>query len=391
VDYLQLLLPNLKRFQIDLPGRRFVLYLNKNCPLTLSTGDYNATLAAIAKNYPVTPNRRSIYHPLAGNYHCPDFPWPITGLQLKGIAFSSHKRLEIYNGIGVCPEYYYSQQTGQLRKIFQFDQTREIECARVGKEAEGAMDFCEAVKEFFFTNYLTELPLSQIYVKIPIGFGYFEDLTFDNGRLGFEILGTSLKYKQRNSFYLAGLRAYQKTNQFDVLKSVIYRRAQVLSQLHQTGYLVPFLTLDNLQVPAQIDFTILHDIGDSRFLNIHLNKLSPDQFLAESFWNLVYILSPNRAILPGAPHYELSMLILNKNAKELYQSTICGYFGNLAHAVLAAYSLADFLHLFQQMCHSPVSQIHSSLLDLFRLALSYPPQPPEISGAPKSDKSNLSL
>lgn len=318
------LLTDLLTDATTIQGDKVATYYKLRLPhVTLLEEDAEMIKRAITLNY-LPQEGRSVTVNLSRNYKSAAFPFDADCAQLKGVKFSSNIALEKYYGIGVCPLYYYSDSKGRLLEIRNIEDTVIIQGSRVGKEAKGAMDYEEAVKEFYFTEQIYNLKLAGISTKVPYAVGRYEGIVFDNGSLGFEVLLTNRAVLDRTKDYLACVTA-KDSNKF---KEIIFRRARDLRTLHTNGYLVPFMTLDNYQILCNKPLAILHDIGDSRFLNRKMNAVSDDQFASESFWNLFYILQANRAILPGAQGFEDSMLYIEKHFDDFYSATVSGYFGD---------------------------------------------------------------
>lgn len=337
-EYLKLIKKHIETPEIFYGEKSFKSYRYKLGDIVLDQKDLDSLYRTVAKNIKQSEGR-SIFHELSRGYLSDILPFKLDIAQIKGCKFSSQEALKQYNGIGVCPLYYYADETGKLNEIRNILTTVKINGSRVGKDAIGTMDFEEAVKEFYMTIFFTENKLKDIYVKYPFSFGKFTNIKYDDGALGFEILLTNKKLIERTESYISCLNKNLSSCILDIIK----KRARVLRTLHDNGFLAPFLTLDNLQVFSHKKYSLLHDIGDSRFINRNITDITVEAFNSESFWNLYYILQPNRAILPGADGFDQSMEFLEKNKRLVFESTLLGYFGNdYGKSVIRRYSYADY-------------------------------------------------
>ncbi|HAZ29530.1 TPA: hypothetical protein DCY43_02135 [candidate division WWE3 bacterium] len=349
-------------------GRHFLMASNR--VVDVSAEDLAIIKGLVGKNRRCKRDHRSVYVPLRKPFYTSNFPYRIDTVQLKGVYFSEKAERKIYDGIGVCPEYYYADRAGKLLKLSQDPWNKQptivIDGARVGLEAYGAMDFGEALKEFYFTCKIFDNPIADVCVKVPIAIGVFPNSVYDGCYLGFEVLGTNAEKIKRTRDYVSCIYSPTEAHSLDIFRFIINKRAHFLRTMHDESYLCPFPTLDNTQVEKGGSCVMLHDIGDSRFLHKDFNKLTDTQFLAEKISNFIYITRPDRALLPGAPYFNRSIRYIRRNYPAFLEATIEGYFGSKDPYVYERFENDAVQSVVATLCTRGVHKLDSSLLSAFK-------------------------
>jgi hypothetical protein len=283
--------------------------------IKLSEADEARIIAEIGKNKPTDREVRSVWFDLEQPIPVSDGsgPYDVTSVQIKGVVFDAREPLATYGGAGWPREYFFGGRNGFVCRF---------EAKKVTP-----VGYCfleEAVNEFMMCRTLRQrLATAKTQVPFPIGWGHYRRPADSNREVGFVILGQPDLVPGRQQVYLDAVSELAKTGDFKPVGDILALNALMMREIHQAAATAAARHLGNFSLTRQ-GRPYAHDIGTPSSLTRE-DMYSDEQFIAETFGHLAFILTPRKIVVPVP------------GADGPYRETVMKHYDQIMQTVLGTY------------------------------------------------------
>jgi hypothetical protein len=258
----------------------------------------------------------------------------------------SREPIEIYGGAGWPREYFFGGRNGMV--------------CRYEALKENAVGYCslqEAVSEFLMCRELkARLNSATTETPFPVGWGKFHKTDDQGSKYGFVIMGHPDLIPGRERVYLEAVDELAQTDNFDAVGHLLTLRAQSMREVNQAGVTIHGRHFGNFSLTAS-GKSYMHDLGNPTSL-IRENMHSDEQFLAETFAELAYAVTPRKIVVPvpgpDSPYRNTIM----KHLDTFTETFLKSYYQD--DAIGTHVKFEDFEETFFASLHKPLTELKTA-------------------------------